>query len=152
MRDRVFDIISNEVLKSSTTLTGTPLLDYETLGLHYYAPHRMVPGEYDYSPPHKDGGTLTILVRGNGNFDGLEVADLETTKEVDSERIGLEASFLPVPVAADEVVVFFGTRMQRLLGEDTARACVHRVRAPTQTAYSLAEERFSTAIFCAPPG
>jgi isopenicillin N synthase-like dioxygenase len=55
-------------------------------------------------------------------------------------------------VVADEVVVFLGTRMQRLLGEDTARACVHRVRAPTQfNGYSLAEERFSIAIFCAPP-
>ncbi|KAJ6117958.1 hypothetical protein N7523_005709 [Penicillium sp. IBT 18751x] len=151
LRPRLFEFISNKLLESPKPLTGTPSLDYETLGLHHYAPHRMVQGECDYSPPHKDGGTLTILVRENGYFDGLEVADLETTKERDSERIGLEASFLPVPVAADEVIVFIGTRMQRMVGEHIARACVHRVRAPTQTGNSAVEDRFSFAIFCAPP-
>lgn len=150
MRDSVFHVLSNEVLQSTTTLTGKPLLDYETIGMHYYARHTLVLDERDYSPPHKDGGTLTILVRENDEFDGLEIADLETTNEVNSERIGLEASFLPVPVAAHEVLVFVGTRMQRILGADTVRACVHRVRAPTQV-YSSAKARFSLAVFCAPP-
>jgi hypothetical protein len=35
-----------------------------------------------------DGGTLTILVRGNEDYDGLEVADLESTEKLDSEGIG----------------------------------------------------------------
>jgi isopenicillin N synthase-like dioxygenase len=112
----------------------------------------MTPRENDYNPPHMDGGTLTILVRGNEGYDGLEVADLESTEKLDSEGIGLEASFLPVPAAADEVIVFFGTRMQRLLGRDKARACVHRVRAPVQiNRQHAAKERFSFAIFCASP-
>jgi isopenicillin N synthase-like dioxygenase len=151
LRSRVFDLLSNKVLDSSTALTGTPSLDYETMGLHYYAPHTIAPGE-DYNPPHMDGGTLTILARENSECDGLEVADLETTDKMDSGGIGLEASFLPVPVAVDEVVVFLGTRMQGLLGKNTARACVHRVRAPTElTGHALFKERFSIAIFRAPP-
>ncbi|KAJ6004687.1 hypothetical protein N7540_013056 [Penicillium herquei] len=149
LRSSFFQVLTNEVLKTATPLIGTAQLDYETMGLHYYAPHQLASGECDYSPPHRDGGTLTILVREGREFDGLEVADLETTNEVDSARIGLDASFIPVPVASDEVVVFLGTRMQRLLGKDTARACVHRVRA--QNEYHLAQERISLAIFCAPP-
>ncbi|KAJ5223475.1 hypothetical protein N7468_008017 [Penicillium chermesinum] len=97
-----------------------------------------------------DGGTLTVLIREDGECDGLEIADLQSTEKLDSEGIGLEASLLPVPAATDEVVIFVGTRMQRLFGKATARACVHRVRAPTQPKSSGAE-RFSLAIFCAPP-
>jgi isopenicillin N synthase-like dioxygenase len=151
LRRPLFDALSSEILNSDVTLTGTPALDYESMALHYYVP-QMMDRENDYSPPHMDGGTLTILVRGNEDYDGLEVADLESTEKLDGEGIRLEASFLSVPAAADEVIVFFGTRMQRLLGRDKARACVHRVRAPAQmNRQRAAEERFSFAIFCAPP-
>jgi isopenicillin N synthase-like dioxygenase len=150
LRDDVFEFLSKEVFGKSTAWAGTHLLDHETMGLHHYSPQRLVSGVCDYNPPHKDSGTLTILVREGNGPDGLEVADLDTTKEVDSARIGLEASFLAVPVAEYEVVVFFGTRSQRLLGKDVARACVHRV-CSVRNGYSSAEERFSAAIFCAPP-
>lgn len=152
LRRPLFDALSNEILSSNVTLTGTPVLDYESMGLHYYLPQRMTSREIDYNPPHMDGGTLTILIRGDDDYDGLEIADLESTEKLDGEGIGLEASFLPVPAATDEVIVFFGTRMQRLLGKDKARACVHRVRAPAQlNGQQATARRFSIAIFCAPP-
>lgn len=150
MRGPLFNTLSNQILSPHVTLTGTPLLDYESMGLHYYICQDMTSGEGDYSPPHMDGGTLTILVRDDGECDGLEIADLQSTEKLNSEGIGREASFLPVPAAPGEVVVFVGTRMQRLFGKATARACVHRVRAPVQPESSGAA-RFSLAIFCAPP-
>ncbi|KAJ5715910.1 uncharacterized protein N7483_013091 [Penicillium malachiteum] len=150
LRNDVFEVLSNEILNTTTDLTSEPLFEYETMALHYYVSHKLVTGERDYSPAHKDGGLLTILVRGMSGPDGLEVADLESTNEVDSGKIGLEASFVPVPVIADEVVVFLGTRIQRLIG-DQARACVHRVSAFVQDKDCPIEERLSVAIFCAPP-
>lgn len=150
MRAPLFDTLSNQILSPNVTLTATPLLDYESIGLHYYARQDMASSEGDYSPPHMDGGTLTILAREDADCDGLEIADLQSTEKLDSEGIGREALFVPVPAVPGEVVVFVGTRMQRLFGKATARACVHRVRAPTQQR-GCGAERFSLAIFCAPP-
>ena len=151
-----YDVTSNKILGPDFTSRSTSSLDldYETVGLHYYEPHMMSP-EAIYNPPHMDSGMLTILVRGflgdNAEFDGLEVADLETTGKMGSNEIGMEASFLRVPVNTDEVVVFVGTGMQRLLGKDTARACVHRVRAPTLSCgKTLDQPRVTVALFCAP--
>ena len=151
LRKRIFQVLSMDVFETSTALTGTSLLEYETMALHHYIPHEQVSGHGDYSPPHKDGGTLTILVREGKGPDGLEVADLDTATGMESAKIGREASFLPVPIATDEVVVFLGTRMQRLLGQNVVRACVHRVRASIKDGSSSPEARFSAAIFCAPP-
>lgn len=152
MRDQLFDTLSHDILKSDIPLTGTPILDYESLGLHCYDPQKMKPEKGDYSPPHMDAGTLTILVRDDRDFDGLEVADLESTEELGSEGIGRHGSFLRVPAAPNEVVVFAGTRLQRLFGKTKVRACVHRVRGPAQASKrQSAEERLSVAIFCAPP-
>lgn len=141
-------MLSYEILNSDMPLRGTPILDYESLGLHYYDSQKLTAERSDYSPPHMDAGTLTILVRDDRDFDGLEVADFGSTKKLDSEGIGQEASFLRVPAAPDEIVVFAGTRLQRLFGRSKARACVHRVRSPSQ---SSDQPRLSLAIFCAPP-
>ena len=101
-----------------------------------------------------DSGTLTILFRSHNENDGLEIADLETTEKQDSEGVGSEASFKHVPTFGDgapEVVVFAGTRLQRLLGRDRVRACVHRVRGPGPEAHNNSSvQRLSIAMFCAP--
>jgi len=127
----LFDTLSNQILSPRVTLIGILLLDYESIGLHYYVRQDITSSEGDYSPPHMDSGTLTILARDNAEYDGLEIANLQSTEKLDSEGIGREVSFLPIPVAPSEVVVLLGTRMQRLFGKATARACVYRVRAPT---------------------
>lgn len=111
----------------------------------------MIPESGDYNPPHMDAGTLTILVRDDGDQDGLEIADLESTEELGSRGIGLHGSFLRAPAAPNEVVVFAGTRLQRIFGRNKVRACVHRVCGPIQTTQLDAQERLSVAIFCAPP-
>lgn len=132
-------------------MTGTPVLDYESVGVQYYNARRMIVEGGDYSPPHMDGGTLAILIREDDDGDGLEVADLESTEELGSDGVGREASFLRVPAAPNEVVVLAGTRLQRLLGRTKARACVHRVVGPGQK--PIAGDRVSVGIFraCAPP-
>ena len=99
-----------------------------------------------------DSGTVTILLRDpNHGDDMLEVADLTTTDKLDSKGVGMEASFIPVPAISNEVVVLGGTRLQRLLGRERVRACVHRVRGPGQGAVGQGSmSRLSMAIFCAP--
>ncbi|KAJ5280949.1 hypothetical protein N7478_006321 [Penicillium angulare] len=105
-----------------------------------------------FNPAHMDGGTLTILARATGAYDGLEIADLTTTEKLDSEGIGLDASFISVPAIPGEVIVLAGTRLQRIFGKDKVRACVHRVCNPAHMSNSSAvKERLSLAIFCAPP-
>ena len=48
-----------------------------------------------------DSGTVTILFRDPSHGDDmLEVADLTTTGKLDSRGVGMEASFIPVPVSA----------------------------------------------------
>lgn len=142
------------ILDPNTLLTGNKLLDSATIGIHHYDSLRLHGLDDDFSPPHKDSGTLTLLIRPHNGSDGLEVADLQTTAKHDSEEIGLEASFIPVPTACDqdpEVVVFAGTRLQRLLGPAQVRACVHRVRGPGQRGSNgHGVQRLSIAIFCAP--
>lgn len=99
---------------------------------------------------------MTILFRDPSHGDNmLEVADLTTTGKLDSRGVGMEASFIPVPVSApaasNEVVVLAGTRLQRLLGRERVRACVHRVRGPgTRAVGQEPMSRLSMAIFCAP--
>ncbi|KAL3435062.1 hypothetical protein BDV09DRAFT_185335 [Aspergillus tetrazonus] len=100
----------SKLLEPSIPLTGTALLDSAT-----------------------DSGTLTILFRSHVENDGLEIADLDSTEETDSDTVGRDATFIPIPTASDdvpEVIVFAGLRLQRMLGSERVRACVHRVRGP----------------------
>lgn len=151
MRGPLFSTLST-ILESTVPLTGTPSLDYESLGVNFYDSDRLGCNRVLFSPAHKDSGTLTILVRATDADDGLEIADLGSTDKLDSEGIGLDASFISVPAMPDEVVVIAGTRLQNLLGRSKVRACVHRVRSPTQTSNKcVARERLSLAIFCGPP-
>ncbi|KAL4889254.1 hypothetical protein BDV59DRAFT_195803 [Aspergillus ambiguus] len=144
----------SQALNVNVPLTGTTLLDSTTIGVHYYDSRNLSDCNAYFSPPHMDSGTLTILFRSYDKNDGLEIADLETTEKQDSEGVGSEASFIPVPTPGDdmtEVVVFAGTRLQRLLGRDRVRACVHRVRGPGLEGHKkFGVQRFSTAMFCAP--
>lgn len=153
VRLQVLKTIS-QALDSNTSLTGTELLDSATMGVHYYDSRSLPNFSADFSPPHMDSGTLTILFRSHNENDGLQIADLETTEKQDSEGVGSEASFLHVPTIADgapEVVVFAGTRLQRLLGSGRVRACVHRVRGPGPEGHdNFGVQRLSIAIFCAP--
>ncbi|KAF9249443.1 hypothetical protein DTO013E5_2739 [Penicillium roqueforti] len=146
----------SQALDSDTSLTGTTLLDSATIGIHYYDSRSLPDFSAHFSPPHMDSGTLTILFRSHNENDGLEIADLETTEKQDSEGVGSEASFMHVPTFGDdapEVVVFAGTRLQRLLGRDRVRACVHRVRGPGPEAHNNSGvQRLSIAMFCAPSG
>jgi isopenicillin N synthase-like dioxygenase len=148
VRGELFRLLSHDILSSDIPLSGSPILDHESIGLHYYDPQKLSFEKTDYNPPHMDAGTLTILVRYPGDHDGLEVTDLDSTDKRGSEGVGQEASFLPVPAALDEVVVFAGTRMQRLFGRSKVRACVHRVCGPSQ---ADKPPRLSLGIFCAVP-
>ncbi|KAJ5610287.1 hypothetical protein N7510_007006 [Penicillium lagena] len=148
LRGELFHVLSHDILNSDILLTGTPILDHESIGLHYYDPRKLSLEETDYNPPHMDVGTLTILLRCPGDHDGLAVADLDSTDKRGSEGVGQEASFLRVPAAMDEVVVFAGTRMQRLFGRSKVRACVHRVFGPSQ---ADKHPRLSLGISCAAP-
>ena len=128
--------------------------------MHYYDTQRLDHdnggADADLSPAHMDSGTVTILFRDPSHGDDmLEVADLTTTSKLDSKGVGMEAPFIPVPVsvpaAPNEVVVLAGTRLQRLLGRERVRACVHRVRGPDQrTVGQGSMSRLSMAVFCAP--
>ena len=149
-RDQLFTTVSREILKSDIPLTGTPNLDVESFGLQYYDSRKLQSQEDDYNPAHMDSGTLSILIRASEEFDGLEVADRESTKELGSERIGLTASFLSVPANPDEIVVLAGTRLQRLVGKDKVRACVHRVRGPGTNKQHSPQKRISGGLFCGP--
>ncbi|KAL2803303.1 hypothetical protein BJX63DRAFT_412386 [Aspergillus granulosus] len=144
----------SQVLDANISLRGTTLLDSATVGVHYYDSRKLSDNSVHFSPPHMDSGTLTILFRSHDENDGLKIADLETTGKQDSEGIGSEAKFVSVPTLGDgmpEVVVFAGTRLQRLLGRDRVRACVHRVRVPgLEGRKSFGVQRLSIAMFCAP--
>jgi isopenicillin N synthase-like dioxygenase len=151
LRSQLFSTVST-ILDSTEPLIGTPSLDYESLGVNFYDSDRLGSDSVYFIPAHMDSGTLTILVRAPEAHDGLEIADLGTTERLDSEGIGLNASFISVPAMADEVIVLVGTRLQRLLGKSKVRACVHRVCSPTQIDNRCAiKERLSLAIFCGPP-
>ena len=138
-------MVFSDVLESKKSLTGTLALDDESVSIQYYNSQRMIVPGGDYAPPHKDGGTLAILIREDDPDDGLEVADLESTEELSSDGVGREASFLRVPTTPDEVVVLAGTLLQRQLGRTRVRACVHRVVGPDQK--PRAEDRVSIGIF-----
>jgi isopenicillin N synthase-like dioxygenase len=115
------------MLESRTPLTGTALLDSATVGVHYYDSRALENSTY-FTPPHKDSGTLTMLFRSHVENDGLEIADLDSTEETDSDAVGRDATFIPIPTAIDEateVIVFAGLRLQRMLGSERVRACVH---------------------------
>ncbi|KAF3016010.1 hypothetical protein E8E15_004002 [Penicillium rubens] len=148
MRSPLFDTLST-ILDSTEPLLGTPSLDYEPLGVNFYDSDRLGSDRVFFSPAHMDSSIVTILIRATEERDGLEIADLSTTDKLGSESIGLTASFVSVPAMPDEVIVLAGTRLQRLLGKSKVRACVHRVRSPTQTSNRcIANERLSLAIFC----
>ena len=140
-------------LVSDIQLSGTPSLDYNSIGVHYYDSRQLNGNSEDFSPAHMDSGTLTILIRDpNHGDDMLEVANLDTTKKSGSKGIGLEASFMPIPVAPNEVVVLTGMELQRLIGKNRVRACVHKVRSPVKHITGQNPvSRLSIAIFCAPP-
>ncbi|OJZ80458.1 hypothetical protein ASPFODRAFT_707808 [Aspergillus luchuensis CBS 106.47] len=144
----------SQALDADVQLAGTTLLDSATVGVHYYDSKSLPDHSAYFSPPHMDSGTLTVLFRSHDETDGLEIADLETTEKQDSEGVGSEASFIPVPTLGDgmpEVVVFAGTRLQRLFGRHRVRACVHRVRGPGVGRHSSSGvRRLSIAMFCAP--
>ncbi|KAJ5759937.1 hypothetical protein N7520_007093 [Penicillium odoratum] len=147
-RNELFNTVST-ILGSTVPLTGTPALDHETVAVNFYDSDNLSLEKAQFCPPHKDGGTLTILVRNSNAGDGLEIADLRSTEKLDSEGIGREASFISIPAVENEVIVLAGTGSQRLLGKDKIRACVHRVSRPVQT--GAKQERLSLAIFCGPP-
>ncbi|CRL21688.1 unnamed protein product [Penicillium camemberti] len=119
LRSQLFSTLST-IIDSTEPLMGTPSLDYESLGVNFYDSDRLGSDRVHFSPAHVDSGILTILVRAAEAHDGLEIADLGTTEKLDSEGIGLDASFIPVPAIPDEVIVFAGTRLQRLLGKGKA--------------------------------
>lgn len=125
------------------------MLDEESLGFHFYDPRQLGQDTSEYNPPHMDTGTLTILFRDDSDYDGLEVADLRSTSMFGSKNIGQEAVFLPVPANPDEVLVLAGTRLQRLLGKEKVRPCVHRVRGPALEKRYQGEVRVSFTIDCA---
>ncbi|CAG7996312.1 unnamed protein product [Penicillium nalgiovense] len=148
LRSPLFDQLST-ILDSTEPLIGTTSLDHESLGVNFYDSDRLGCDRIYFNPAHMDSSIVTILIRATEARDGLEIADLETTDKLDSEGIGLTASFIPVPAMPDEVIVLAGTRLQRLLGKNKVRACVHRVRSPTQTRNRfMVNERLSLAIFC----
>ena len=109
-------MILNEVLRSDFTLRSISSfdLDYKIVGLYYYEPY-MMSLEAIYNLLYIDSGMLTILVRGffrdNAKFDSLEVTNLEITRKMGSNEIGIEASFLRVLVNIDKVVIFVRTRI-----------------------------------------
>ncbi|KAJ5785877.1 uncharacterized protein N7503_011089 [Penicillium pulvis] len=148
LRNELFGTVST-ILDSAEPLIGTPTLDYDHVGLNFYDSDELSLGRAYFNPAHKDSSILTILVRSSEACDGLEIADLRSTDKIDSEGIGREANFIPVPAVAGEVIVLAGTRLQRLLGKAKVRACVHRVCRPTQG--SDKHQRLSLAIFCGPP-
>lgn len=141
--------MSNEILKSSVPLTGTPQLDTESFGINFYDPRQLDNEIAEYNPAHMDPGTLILLIRDDSTHDALEVADLLSTSKLGSKDIGQEASFYPVPANPDEVLVLVGTRLQRLLGRDKVRACVHRLRGPAPERRQEEEVRLSFTIACA---
>lgn len=147
LRKELFNTVST-ILDAAEPLTGTPSLDYESVGLKFYDSDNLSLDRDYFNPAHKDGGTLTILIRSSDACDGLEIADLRSTERLDSEGIGKEATFISVPAVAGEVIVLAGTRLQRLLGKSKVRACVHRVCRPRQD--SEKHQRLSLAIFCGP--
>lgn len=144
----------SKALDPDVRLEGTSFLESATVGIHYYDSRKLPDSSAHFSPPHMDSGTFTILFRSHDENDGLEIADLETTKKQDSEGVGAEASFIPVPTSKNgipEVVVFAGTRLQRKLGSHRVRACVHRVRGPDPgRCKGSGVQRISIAMFCAP--
>ncbi|KAJ5107923.1 hypothetical protein N7456_004598 [Penicillium angulare] len=150
-RSQLFSTLSI-ILDSTEPLEGTPTLDFESLGVNFYDSDKLDCDRAYFNPAHMDGGTLTILARATEAHDGLEIADLTTTEKLDSEGIGLDASFISVPAISGEVIVLAGTRLQRIFGKDKVRACVHRVCNPVHMSNNSAvKERLSLAIFCAPP-
>ncbi|GLI79958.1 hypothetical protein PoHVEF18_008306 [Penicillium ochrochloron] len=76
------------VLESEMPLTGTPVLDYESVGIQNRNSQRMIIEGGDYCPPHMDGGTLAILIREDDGGDGFEVGDLEPTEKLGSDGVG----------------------------------------------------------------
>jgi isopenicillin N synthase-like dioxygenase len=133
-------------------LTGTPVLDEESLGFNFYDPQQLDEDTSEYNPPHMDTGTLMILFRDDSAEDGLEVADLRSTDKFVSNDVGQEAVFLHVPGNPDEVIVLAGTRLQRLLGKDKVRACVNRFHGPSVEKRNQKKVRGSGAIaFAAAP-
>jgi hypothetical protein len=93
----------SQLLEPGTSLTGTALLDSATIGAHYYDSRALEIGAY-FSPPHKDSGTLTILFRSHVKNDGLEIANLDSTEEIDSDTVGRDASFIPIRTPSDEAL------------------------------------------------
>lgn len=138
-------MLSHDILNSDIPLTA-PVLDHESIGLHYYDPQKLSFEKTDYNPPHMDVGTLTILVRFPGDHDGLEVAYLGSTDKRGSAGVGQDVSLSRVPATLDGVVVFMGTRMQRLFGRSKVRACMHRDCGPSK---ADKQPRLSVGIFCA---
>ncbi|KAL4893573.1 hypothetical protein BDV59DRAFT_193057 [Aspergillus ambiguus] len=106
----------SQVLDSRTPLAGTTHLEFATIGVHYYNSRNLSDFTSHFSPSHihMDSGTVTILFRSYNANDGLEIADLQTTRRHDSEGIVSGASFIPVPTGRNEtpeVIVFAGTRL-----------------------------------------
>lgn len=121
--------------------------------MHYYDAQRLdhdhnSGADADLSPAHMDSGTVTIPLRDPTHGDDmLEVTDLTTMGKLDSKGV----PFILVPAISNGVVVLAGTRLQRLLGRERVRACVHRVRCPGRRAVGQdSMSRLSIAIFCAP--
>jgi isopenicillin N synthase-like dioxygenase len=141
--------MSNDILDTKVPLTGTPLLDDESLGINFYDPQQLGDDTSEYNPSHMDTGTLILLLRDDSAYDGLEIADLRSTSKLGSKNVGEEAVFLPVPANPDEVIVLAGTRLQRLFGKDKVRPCVHRVRGPALERRCKEGVRLSFTIACA---
>ncbi|CEO59462.1 hypothetical protein PMG11_04137 [Penicillium brasilianum] len=149
LKDTLFASMSDEILKSSVPLTGNPRLDTESFGINFYNPRQLDSEIAEYNPAHMDPGTLVLLIRDDSTDDGLEIADLLSTTKFGSRDIGQEAYFFPIPSNPGEVLVLVGTRLQRLLGRDKVRPCVHRVRARAPERRQEEEVRLSFTIACA---
>jgi isopenicillin N synthase-like dioxygenase len=125
---------------------------YVSIGIHYYDPGDVHGAGVDFSPPHKDDGILTILLRtivdedgsriANTEEDGLEIADLQGIRERNSGTIGKIAQFVPVPSHPQHAVAWIGTAFE--FGQFPG--CVHKVCVPGSR--DKAHKRLSVAMFC----
>ncbi|CEL08669.1 hypothetical protein ASPCAL11815 [Aspergillus calidoustus] len=144
-----------KTLQPGQSITKDRDPDYVSIGIHYYDPENIHGAGGYFSPPHKDDGVLTILLRtmmdehgskiGNVDEDGLEVADLaslENIHERHSGTIGKIARFVSVPSHPRHAVAWIGTAFE--VGQFCG--CVHKVCVPGSRDKN--HKRLSVAMFC----
>lgn len=140
-------LLREDLLQGISPSAKNTSLGDDTVGVHYYDNQQLNVDDNHFNPPHKDSGLFTVLLQKPGD-DLLEIAGLDSTEQTGSETIGKRTAFWPVSFMPGEVIVLAGKGLERLLGSDRVRACVHRVRKP---ATKNIVSRLSIAIFCSPP-